>query len=127
VSQPLVECVEQPKRHVDRQTHVRQLGPRLLVVRLDRGILFREAEPKADERVHVAVGHVMNRLTNRPAAWPVRRVELLVRQPAHGLAELRRRGGDGVDALRALARGQRRLRVGRSDRVAQVLLGDGGG
>ena len=103
VNPPLVERLEQSNRDVDRKTHVRQLGPCLLVVRLDRRIVFRESQAEAGERVEVAVSHVMDGLTHRPAARPVRRVELLVRQAAHGLAELRRRRGDGVDALCALA------------------------
>jgi hypothetical protein len=53
----------------------------------------------------VAVGNVMDKLPDGPAAGPVGGVELLRRQPAYGGAELGRRGGDFVNPLSKLLLG----------------------
>ena len=58
--------------------HVAELGPRGLVVRLDRRRVLRDRELEAHVGVQVAVGHVMHDLPHRPSARPIRRVELRI-------------------------------------------------
>ena len=65
----------------------------------------------ADQRVHVAVGHVMNHLTHRPALGPVRRIQLCVAQVGHRLAEARREAFDRVDGRAAQLVGDRHDRL----------------
>ena len=90
--------LEQVQRHLDRHVpDVRQIGPRLLVVRLDRGVLLCEPEPESHVCIDVAVGHVMDDLSDGPAVRPVRRVELLVERPATA-----RRSCAGAAAIRSM-------------------------
>ena len=70
---------------------------------LDRRLVFGEREFEANDGVHVAVGDVMNELADGPAAGAIRRVELRGRETGDGGGQTRRRLGDRVNVLAALA------------------------
>ena len=54
--------------------------PRIFLVRLDRRVVFGERQLEAREGVHVALGHVVHHLPDRPAALAVRRFNLRLAQ-----------------------------------------------
>ncbi len=71
---------QQRKRHLHRRSAgVSQLGPSLLVVRLDSRFLLSQCQPKAHIAIEVAVGNMMDKLSDGPPSGPVRRVDLLRR------------------------------------------------
>jgi len=62
--------------------------------RTDRGLVFRQGELESHICVQMAVRKMMDYLANRPAAGPVRRVQLLVRQAS--TAALSPAGADSI-------------------------------
>ena len=103
--------------------HVGKLGPRVLVVRLDRRPVFGQRQLHPDEAVHVAVGDVVHDLPDGPAARAVRRVELCTRSdPATASAQMRA----GSAAMSSIAAGATSAdgAVGReaADRIAGSVV-----
>ena len=74
----LVKRFQQRKRHFDwGSANVAKLGPTVFVVSLDRWFVFGERELEPTIAVQVTIGHVVHDLPNSPAAWSIRRLELL--------------------------------------------------
>ncbi len=93
----LVQRVDDGERAINGQLAIGEPGPGCFVIRLDGGPIFSERELETDEGVGMAVGDVMDQLTDRPAAFSVGRVELGVAETADGGAELRRKLAHNVD------------------------------
>src|SRR5581483_7538774 len=62
-------------------------GPKILIVRFNGWLLFRERQFEPDERIHVAVREVMDNLPHRPSSMAIGSVELLLAQPLHSFAK----------------------------------------
>ena len=92
-----VQGIEQIERRIDGQGGISEHGPARLVVRLDGGLVFRQRQLKPDERVHVAVGHMMHHLARGPAARAVRRIQLLRGKAGDRRTEFLRRAGNLAD------------------------------
>ena len=91
---------QQRKRDLDRgELRIRQFGPRILIVRLDRRLVFRERQLQSHVSVQVAVRNVMHNLPYRPAARAIRRVELRFVQPFHRCAHFARQRRNFVNRL----------------------------
>src|SRR5947209_2052843 len=84
-----------------RCSGVRQLGPAVFVIGLDGGLVLCECQTDTDVAIQMAIRHVMSELAYRPAAGPVRCVELLVAQVGHDRPQLCRGRRDLVDPLTA--------------------------
>src|SRR4051812_38764615 len=76
-----MNAVDDSQRNVDRQLAVAKLGPAIFVIRNDgRRLVLSKRKLEPLVRIDVTIRNMMNRLTNRPSAWSIRRVELLVTQ-----------------------------------------------
>ena len=105
----IVKHLEHRERRLDRRrAAVLELGPCLLVVRLDRRPVLRQRPLEPDVRIHMTVGHVVHKLPNSPSLGAIRCIELRVVEATNGGAQIRRRCGDGVDGGSAFRLGERR-------------------
>src|SRR5260370_2475825 len=93
-----VHALQQGKRNLNRsQGVVRQVGPSLLIIRLDGRSLFRECQLATDISVQVAVGNVVDKLANGPAAVTVWHIQLAVGKTEDGFRNTLRQGADHLD------------------------------
>lgn len=75
---------EQGKRELNwRSFCVRELGPSSLFIGLDRRGIFGERQPDSLVAIQVAVGQMVDNLTNSPTAGAIWRVELRLAQPGN--------------------------------------------
>ncbi len=99
----LVHGRQKGQRYFDGgELTVGQFRPRLLIVGFDRRILLCRRKLETDEAVDVRVGEMMHNLTDGPAAFTVRRVELRRRQARERYAHLARNFGDALNFNAAL-------------------------
>src|SRR5207248_1772626 len=84
------------------ETRIGKLGPTFLIVWLDRRLILGECQFGTNVCIEVAVGHMVDHLSYRPSARPIRRVELLRREPAHSFAHSRGNLLDGIYRRKAL-------------------------
>lgn len=84
---------------------VGEFGPEFFGVGFNEGGVFGESEAEAEVGVEVAVGDVVDGLTNGPATGAVGRFELGGGEAFDGGAEELRGGGEGVEELAAVGRG----------------------
>src|SRR5258708_17817690 len=90
-----VDRIEKRKRDFDRrQLRIFEQGPSVLIVRLDGWDIFGQGQLTADVSVQVTVRHVVNYLPQGPAAFAVRRIQLLRSESARGLPHARGLCGD---------------------------------
>ena len=105
-----VEAFDQFERPLHGGGGVVKGGPGILVVGLDGGPIFGERKADADEGVHVAVGEVMDDLTECPAALAIGSVELRVGQTLDCVAKFSWQIGEGCNGFESLiGRDGRRL------------------
>ena len=97
-------------------------GPRSLVVGLDGWPVLGEGEADADEGVHVAVGQMMDDLTEHPASLTIGRVELGEAQALNGVAQFCWQIGQGDDGADTLIFGDRIGRDELADGIAWVEI-----
>src|SRR5258708_4472770 len=71
----------------------------------------------------MAVRHMVHDLPDSPAARPIRRVKLLVREAGDGVAQAFGSGRNLSDCVFALSKSERRLVLVFPDRVTQIHLG----
>ncbi len=76
----VVDVFDDGEGWLDGERRVRELRPGVLIVGLDGGFVFCEAKPETDECVHVGIGNVMDELTDGPATFAIRGVELVLAQ-----------------------------------------------
>ena len=120
----MVHSFQQVERKADgRGFRIGEIGPHGFLVRSDCGLRLGERQAIANVAVHVAVRDVVNKLTNGPAAGPVRSVELLVSPALDGLSKLIRKLGDGLDGCVAVGLGKGFGTLEPTDRVAEVCHG----
>lgn len=123
----VVQGVEETERELGgRGEGVGEFGPELFVVGLDGGPVLGEGEADADDRVHVAVGDVVDELADGPATVAVRCVELSGAEAVDGGTEGFRQGGEGGDVGRVVG-GVGFGAAESADGVARVNLSYGGG
>ncbi len=85
----MVQRIEQAERHLDRHRfRVRKLSPSGFVVRTNGRRWFRKSEAKTGVAMHVAVGHMVNHLTDRPAAVAVGGVQLSVSKTLDSIPQM---------------------------------------
>jgi hypothetical protein len=113
-----VQRIEEAERHFGiARGGVRELGPRRLVVRLDRRILFRERELEARVGVQVAVGDVVDELVYGPPARAIRSLPAVGSESGDGGAQPARERLDAPDVPLAL--------LGRPRSGAELEAADG--
>src|SRR5882724_2433098 len=118
---PLVERPEQRQRRVDRRRpRLRQLGPAGLLVRLDGGGVLGQRELETGVSIQVTVRHMMDHLTDGPASFAVRRIQLGVVEPAHGLANLAGKRRNLIDERGPFGVGKGGRGLELPDGIAQV-------
>jgi hypothetical protein len=98
----LMEAVEDLNRHARIERHVGELRPFGFVVRLDRGFVFSQRQPKTNKRVHMTVGEMVHDLAGRPPAVSIRLIEA---RAGHRGLELARQTGNGVNTVASPAGG----------------------
>src|SRR5690349_12051109 len=65
-----VQGFEKSKGHFDRsRLRIGEHGPEVLGVRLDDRFIFSEGQLKSNVGVHVAIGHVVDYLSDSPSAF----------------------------------------------------------
>src|SRR5256885_1057200 len=89
---PDVQRGEQVERHSNWRRCLRRLRPVLLLVGLDRRLVFGQTKLEAHIRIQVTVGQMMRNLPHRPAAGTVWRVEPRIIQASERPAKSRPRG-----------------------------------
>ena len=119
-----MHAVQNIQRQADRQCHVRQCRPGILIVGFDGRLGFGERELASNVRVHVAVGKVMHNLARGPAAGPVGFVKLSFREAGDRGAYVGGCGGDLVNQGAALGRGERAGTYEFADRILKVHIDD---
>ena len=97
-----------------------QVGPKLLLVGKDQGLIFRQSQAETREAVHVAIGDVVHGLPHGPTAGAVWGVQLRFVEPGDGLAEMRGSGGDVCNQARPVLWRDRLLEIEFPDWVAQI-------
>jgi hypothetical protein len=112
-----MQAVEDLNRDAWIKAHVRQFRPCGFVVRFDRRLVLGQRQPKADERVHMTVGDVVDDLASRPAAVAIGLIEP---GAGHRRLELARETGDGGDKVPPLVAGQVGIKREFSGRKAWV-------
>ncbi len=100
------------------------LGPNNPAEWGDRGLFLAERRLAADKRIHVAIRHVVNCLSNGPAAQSMGRVELLRRESRDRLAEAIGCFGHHCDPLAALFFRWFSVPLEFTDGVTQILFHD---
>lgn len=119
----LVKIFKQGERPFDRWTfRVGELGPQLLFVRFDHRLDFRERELEARQRVHVAIGDMVDKLMNGPAAGAIGSLELSGRQTSDSSREARWNFFNLGDAKRPLVGGELFDSLEFANRIAQVRV-----
>ncbi len=124
-----MECFDEFKRPLNRSDRVVKPCPGRFVIGGDRRTVFGKRKAHAEERVHVAVGGVVNHLTKRPAAFAVGGVELALVQLGAGVPEVFRQLGERPDSALEQTLRQRLVRRRRgkaANRIARVRLSSPG-
>src|SRR5262245_64083156 len=93
------------------RARIRQIGPELFIIGFDRRLVFSQCKLEPRIAVEMAVRHVINHLSRRPALRPIWRIELLRRQPANGRSQSERRLAQTLDQLTDLRLGKTTLRL----------------
>ena len=96
-SHSVMDVVDDGEGVFDRERGVRELGPGILIVGLDCGFIFCEAETKTDEGIHMGIGDVVDELAYGPAAFAIRGVNLAFAQGIQGRADVARQVSDFSD------------------------------
>jgi len=116
-----MQRIQQGQRYVGRGVFgVLQFRPARFFVRFDRRLLLRECQTKAYIRIHVAIGNVMRHLPHGPAAFAVRRVQLLFGQALYRGAQFGGRLRDRRNCLLTQSRRNLLWRGVLSNRVARI-------
>src|SRR4051794_31740276 len=69
----LVYSLEERERSFNRgETRIGKLGPTLLIVWFDRRLILGECQFGTNVCIEVAVGHVVDHVSHRPSARPIR-------------------------------------------------------
>src|SRR5262245_13907542 len=98
-----------------------KLRPSVLVVRLDRGLGFSQAQLEPDIRIEMAVGQMVHDLKDGPAPGAIRFVQWLGGKTRDGRTQSGRRSGNAVDKRAALVMGYAGCDLELSNRVLQVV------
>lgn len=80
----VMDVVEDGEGGLDWKRAIWELRPGVFIVRLDGGLVFGQAQPKANEGVHVGVGDVVDELTDGPAAIAIGGVEFVLAEGNKG-------------------------------------------
>ena len=119
-----MQSVHERQRKIDRRaSRIGEFRPELFVIGLDRRFVFRHRQPKARIAVHVAIGEMMDDLPHRPTLGAIGRVQLRIRQPAHGLPQALRCFCDVADPGGAALRRGVDVSIELADRIAQINHG----
>src|SRR5262245_37998545 len=102
------------------RSRVRQIGPELFIIGFDRRLVFSQCKLEPHIAVEMAVRHVIDHLSRRPAIRPIGRVELAPRQPANGRSQSERRLAQTLDQFTDLRLGKTALRLEFSNWVTYV-------
>src|SRR5688500_3168720 len=118
---PLVQRIQQVERYIDGYTlGIGKLRPRRFIVCLDGRLVFGERQLDARVRVHVAVGQVVHHLLHRPAARPVRCLDLIAGQARDSRSQRTGSGRYLSDQARIIRFGDGRIGHPFPDRKSKI-------